>query len=131
MLAPMDRIETACRRRRASPASSTACRGLLLALLASAPAAWAQADAAIPERRQRELIHMVRQDCGACHGMTLKGGLGPPLTPDALRDKPAESLAATILNGRPGTPMPPWGRFLSTEEGEWIANALLRGLPAD
>ena len=30
------------------------------------------------------LVNLVRQDCGSCHGMTLKGGLGPDIRPDAL-----------------------------------------------
>lgn len=74
---------------------------------------------------------MVRQDCGSCHGMTLKGGLGPPLTPDALRDKPPESLTVTILYGRPGTPMPPWDRFLTNDEARWIVSQLLRRFPEE
>ena len=57
--------------------------------------------------RQKELVGLVRQDCGSCHGMTLAGGLGPALLPSALQGKPQENLAATILHGRPGTPMPP------------------------
>jgi cytochrome c55X len=79
--------------------------------------------------RQKELIRLVRQDCGSCHGMTLKGGLGPPLTAQALKQKPAEGLTATILGGRPGTPMPPWRAFMSEAEAGWIVNELLRGFP--
>ena len=82
----------------------------------------------LPER-QRELIHLVRQDCGSCHGMTLKGGLGPSLLPDALGDKPPEALVATIYSGRPGTPMPPWHRFLSEDEARWVVEQLLNGFP--
>jgi cytochrome c55X len=100
-------------------------------LLAASSAGWAEADGAIPAARRQELIRLVRQDCGACHGMTLRGGLGPPLTPQALRDKPAESLLATVLNGRPGTPMPPWGLFLSEGEARWIVDALMKGFPED
>jgi cytochrome c55X len=66
--------------------------------------------------RQKELVRLVRQDCGSCHGMTLGGGLGPALLPETLHDKPAESLAATIYYGRPGTPMPPWKQFMSEAE---------------
>ena len=51
-----------------------------------------------PHSRQRELMHMLKQDCGACHGMRLTGGLGPPLTPQALKDKPAASLVATVVS---------------------------------
>lgn len=52
-------------------------------------------DSPSPER-QRALVHLVRQDCGSCHGMTLQGGLGPALTPEALRDKPVDSLVAVV-----------------------------------
>jgi cytochrome c55X len=77
--------------------------------------------------RQGEITHLVRQDCGSCHGLTLAGGLGLPLHPEALRDKPKESLVATILFGRPGTAMPPWAPFLSETEAEWIVDMLLQG----
>lgn len=88
----------------------------------------AQVASPSPER-QRDLVHLVRQDCGSCHGMTLQGGLGPSLKPEALRDKPVESLVATIYGGRPGTPMPPWHRFLTAEEAQWIVEQLLQGFP--
>ena len=81
------------------------------------------------DARQRQLVHLVRQDCGACHGMTLRGGLGPALTADALRDKPVESLRLTILNGRPGTPMPPWREFVTESEADWIVEQLQKGFP--
>lgn len=74
---------------------------------------------------------MVRQDCGSCHGLQFKGGLGLPLTPEALRDKPVEGLVATILMGRPGTAMPPWSRFLNEAEAEWVVKQLMAGFPAE
>jgi cytochrome c55X len=107
---------------------------LLLAGLSAPPGAAAapQGDGPAPgTERQRELLHMVRQDCGSCHGLRLTGGLGPALTPQALADKPLESMAATIYGGRPGTPMPPWKRFLSADEAAWIARQLAQGLPAE
>lgn len=79
--------------------------------------------------RQREIIAMLRQDCGSCHGMTLRGGLGPALTPQALADKPPDMLRATILNGRAGTPMAPWRLFLSDAEAAWLVQQLRQGLP--
>lgn len=79
------------------------------------------------EVRQKEISHLVRQDCGSCHGMSLAGGLGLPLRPEALHDKPKESLVATILYGRPGTAMPPWHPFLTEAEAEWIVEMLLKG----
>lgn len=74
---------------------------------------------------------MVRQDCGSCHGLTLRGGLGPPLLPETLRDKPPVGLKYTILFGRPGTAMPPWQPFLSEAEADWIVTQLLRGFPEE
>jgi len=79
--------------------------------------------------RQKELVHLVRQDCGSCHGMTLHGGLGPALLPETLHDKPAEGLVATIYYGRPGTPMPPWKQFMSEAEAGWIVQKLMTGFP--
>ncbi|MCO5110744.1 MAG: cytochrome c [Burkholderiaceae bacterium] len=96
-----------------------------LALLAASSAHAQAPDAA----RQRELVRMVRQDCGSCHGLYLTGGLGPALTREALADKPLDSLAATIYGGRPGTPMAPWKAMLSEADALWIAEQLLAGFP--
>ncbi len=79
--------------------------------------------------RQAELMNLVRQDCGSCHGLRLEGGLGLPLTPQALKEKPPESLKEVILHGRNGTPMPPWSPFLTDAEADWIVRTLLKGLP--
>ena len=88
----------------------------------------AAAGAADPDpARQRELLVLLKQDCGSCHGMRLTGGLGPALTPEALRTKPAESLAATIVYGRTGTAMPPWRRFVSEAEAHWLVARMLNG----
>ena len=81
-----------------------------------------------PDRRQA-LVHLVRQDCGACHGLKLTGGLGPALTPDRLQKWSPELLAAAIVAGRPGTPMPPWRQFLTDAEAVWIARQLQQGFP--
>lgn len=105
--------------------SSIAGRVVGVLLLAGATLAAAEPSAA----RQKELVHMVRQDCGSCHGLTLQGGLGPALLPANLADKPAESLVATIVYGRPGTPMPPWHRFLGEDEAQWIVAKLMTGFP--
>lgn len=75
------------------------------------------------------LVSLVRQDCGSCHGMTLKGGLGAPLLPDNLADKETESLISIILDGVPNTPMPPWRGLLSEADARWIAEQLKKGFP--
>lgn len=79
--------------------------------------------------RRAELVTLVRQDCGSCHGLTLKGGLGPALLPESLKDKSADYLKTVILHGRPNTAMPPWQRFLSEAEAEWIVFNLQKGFP--
>lgn len=71
------------------------------------------------------LERMVRQDCGACHGLTLKGGLGPDIRAGALQGWTADELSDIILDGRPGTPMPPWRPLISEAEAAWIAQYLL------
>jgi len=79
-------------------------------------------------QRQLELINIVKQDCGSCHGLTLKGGLGPPLTRSALTDKPPQLLYNTILLGREHTAMPPWDGLLTRQEIAWIVKRLKSGL---
>jgi cytochrome c55X len=96
-------------------------RGLAaVIMLLSAPALASEPTAG----RAAELKDMVVQDCGSCHGMTMKGGLGLPLTRERLADIPAEALSVAILDGRPGTPMPPWRGMLNEAEADWIARYL-------
>ena len=102
---------------------------LLLALLLLGAAMQAQAQAPT-EPRQAQLLRLLRQDCGSCHGMRLSGGLGPPLSAEALQRLPLDSLTATIYQGRPGTPMPPWRGLISEAEARWLAERLLAGVPA-
>lgn len=79
--------------------------------------------------RRLALINMVRQDCGSCHGMTLKGGLGPSLLPEALAGKPVDGLVATVMQGRPGSAMPGWARFMTDAEARWVVDRLVAGFP--
>jgi cytochrome c55X len=85
------------------------------------------ASADVLTARQTELLYLLKHDCGSCHGMTLQGGLGPALTPQALNGKSEVMLRDTILNGRSGTPMPPWRAFMNTQEAEWLVQMLQRG----
>lgn len=82
----------------------------------------------ITNDRQQELIHLIKHDCGSCHGMTLKGGLGAPLTAEKLHDKSPEALSSIILNGVEGTPMPPWKGILAEQEVAWMVKQLKTGL---
>lgn len=83
----------------------------------------------LAESRQRELLHLLRHDCGSCHGMRLLGGLGPPLTPEALSGKSREALHTLILEGVPGLAMPPWKAILGPEEVYWLLDRLFEGIP--
>jgi len=84
-------------------------------------------DEAISRQRVTELNNLLIQDCGSCHGMTMKGGLGPALTPEVLKSKPRELIETTIAYGRPGTPMPPWNKILTKQEINWMVNTLYKG----
>ncbi|HSI96408.1 MAG: cytochrome c [Methylophilaceae bacterium] len=101
-------------------------RAALFLTLMSSLAGWAED---IRPERKADIIRLVRNDCGSCHGGKLKGGLGPALRPESLRDKAPESLRETILHGRAGGAMPPWSDFLSAEEADWIVEQLMKGFP--
>lgn len=81
--------------------------------------------AEITPERASELEHLVKQDCGSCHGLRLTGGLGNPITPEAMAGRPAGDIAGIVLDGLPGTAMPPWRPLLSEDDAMWIANYLL------
>ncbi|MCW8945466.1 MAG: cytochrome c [Sedimenticola sp.] len=84
--------------------------------------------AEIHPQRQAELFYLLKHDCGSCHGMRLEGGLGPALTAKRLAPYGVEFLALTIIQGRPGTPMPPWRPFITEQEAFWLAGQLKQGV---
>lgn len=102
---------------------------MLRALTAAFCVAALPAAAEIPPDRAAALEHMVIQDCGSCHGLTMKGGLGRPLTSAALEGADPEVIALIILDGVPDTAMPPWRPLLTEEEALWIANYLKETAP--
>ena len=106
---------------------SGAAAALVAAALVASPlsAARSEPDAAAKTR----LTHLLVQDCGSCHGLTLRGGLGKPLLPETLADRSAEVLAEIILDGIAGTPMPPWRGLITEDEALFLAATLKRGLP--
>lgn len=78
--------------------------------------------------RQNELLYFLKHDCGSCHGMTLKGGLGPALLPETLAGQPRDYLVTTIMEGRKDTAMPGWSSMLTRSDAAWIAEQLQQGL---
>ncbi len=102
---------------------------LMAIMLLTVTAAYtAEGSQNISAQRQAELHNLLLQDCGSCHGMTMKGGLGPALTADILKNKSRQMIELTILRGRPGTPMPPWDTILTKEEVRWIVDKLYSGV---
>lgn len=87
----------------------------------------ARAAEELSAERATALTRLVRQDCGSCHGMTLKGGLGPALTPVALTGRSSADLAWVIARGRKERAMPGWEPLLPAGEIDWIAQGLLDG----
>ena len=100
------------------------CAAALAVMGAVAAAPGAVAPDTVAPARAAELRHMVVQDCGSCHGLTMKGGLGKPITPADLAGFDTEGLAAIILDGIPGTAMPPWRPLISEADARWIADYL-------
>ena len=97
----------------------------MLSLLVSLPL---MAESEMTTEHQQYLLNFLKQDCGSCHGLTMRGGLGPALLPESLAGKSSDYITITILEGRPGTAMPPWKSVLSREDARWMAENLLRGL---
>ncbi|MCE8013769.1 cytochrome c [Halomonas daqingensis] len=78
----------------------------------------------VDPQRQTELEALLYQDCGSCHGMTLRGGLGPALPRDRMEGFSVEALAHIIQYGIPGSAMPGWKALLSDAEARWLAEHL-------
>ncbi|MCE8043755.1 cytochrome c [Halomonas desiderata] len=78
----------------------------------------------VDPQRQTELETLLYQDCGSCHGMTLRGGLGPALPRDRMEGFSVEALAHIIQYGIPGSAMPGWKALLSDAEARWLAEHL-------
>ena len=100
---------------------------LVAVIVAATPLASARSE---PDAAGRaRLTHLLVQDCGSCHGLTLQGGLGKPLLPENVSDRSVDVLAEIILDGIAGTPMPPWRGLLTRDEAMFIAETLKKGLP--
>ena len=96
---------------------------LALSFVTTAPL-WASDS--ISDYRQQELMNILIQDCGSCHGLTMKGGLGQALLLETLKGKSAEYISRVILYGKADSAMPAWRSLLSPVEARWIADRLLQ-----
>lgn len=77
--------------------------------------------------RQTEIRELVKNTCAGCHGVDLKGAMGPSLQPAALASKTDELLIETITNGRKGTMMSSWKSTFSADEIKWLVGSLKSG----
>lgn len=85
-------------------------------------------DLSLSDQRKAELTHLLKQDCGSCHGMTMKGGLGPALLPESLIKTPDYILENTIKYGRETLAMPAWDGILNDQEIKWLVGQLKEGI---
>ncbi|QOR37214.1 cytochrome c [Billgrantia diversa] len=89
------------------------------------------ADGTLSTERKEELETLLYQDCGSCHGMTLRGGLGPSLPRDRMATFSREALAHIILQGIPGSAMPGWKALISDADARWLAEHLQTDNPLE
>ncbi len=62
------------------------------------------------------------QNCVACHGPELEGGIGPSFVDQEwIHGGQAEDILSTIINGVPEKGMVPWGGILSPEQVNQVA----------
>ncbi|MCG6656874.1 cytochrome c [Halomonas campisalis] len=104
---------------------------LLGILLSSTPALADSQQDDLDPARQAELETLLYQDCGSCHGMTLRGGLGPALPRDRMQTFSVDALSHIILHGIPGSAMPGWKALISEADARWIAEHLQTDNPLD
>jgi cytochrome c55X len=95
---------------------------VLLALFASSSFA-----AEPSAEKQAEIRTMLKNTCSSCHGVDLKGAIGPALKPETLGSKSDELLIDTIYNGRKGTMMSSWKASMNKDEIAWLVGILKSG----
>lgn len=59
--------------------------------------------------------------CAGCHGTDRRGATGPALLPERL-SQPDEYYVDVILEGKPGTVMPPWNAQLSEADAQTLVD---------
>lgn len=77
--------------------------------------------------KQAEIKRLLQNTCSSCHGVDLKGAIGPALKPETLANKADDMLIDTIYNGRKGTMMSSWKASMNKEEIAWLVGILKSG----
>ena len=67
---------------------------------------------------------MFEKECQGCHGPNHEGGVGADLRPAKLEKKNAYTLAEVILDGRPGTAMPPFAEKMNQADAQKMVDYL-------
>ena len=83
--------------------------------------------AEVTDERQSELLDFVEQNCPACHGIRMRGSIGPALSKANLQYLSVNAVTLTILYGLTDKGMPAWEAQLSERDAYWIAEFLKRG----
>jgi mono/diheme cytochrome c family protein/DNA-binding beta-propeller fold protein YncE len=79
----------------------------------------------------RPVVRLFQDACSGCHGASRQGGTGPALIPQRLGSVGEEFLEAVIINGRPGTAMPPWKDVLKDEQVKDLIKYILSPVEAE
>ena len=82
--------------------------------------------AEVTDERQSELLDFVEQNCPACHGIRMRGSIGPALSKANLQYLSVNAVTLTILYGLTDKGMPAWEAQLSERDAYWIAEFLKR-----
>lgn len=83
--------------------------------------------AEVTNERRSELLYFVEQNCPACHGIRMRGSIGPALSKANLQHLSVNAVTLTILYGLTDKGMPAWEAQLSERDAYWIAELLKRG----
>jgi len=67
---------------------------------------------------------MFEKECQGCHGPNHEGGVGADLRPGKIEKKNAYTLSEVILNGRPGTAMPPFTDKMNQADAQKMVDYL-------
>jgi len=71
-----------------------------------------------------DVANVFEKECQGCHGPNHEGGVGADLRPNKIAKKNSYMLAQTILNGRPGTAMPPFKDKLNKADAQKMVDYL-------
>ena len=93
-------------------------------LFTSAAAVMLLATGAFAGTSNMDVASVFEKECQGCHGPNHEGGVGADLRPNVIAKKNAEDLAQVILNGRPGTAMPPFKEKFSQADAQKMVDYL-------